>query len=411
MASAHVPGSALPLLPLERTSVTLGFMMLSDCAPLVVALEEGYFEREGLDVTLQRTSSWANLRDRVSVGAVDGAHLLGPMPLAMSMGLGPIATPMHVAMTLDLNGDALTVSNALYARLQTADAEAMVERRTTGRALRAVIEANRAAGRPKLVFATVYAVSSHTYLLRYWLSAFGIGPEDLDLRVVPPPRMQEYLDAGFIDGYISGEPWGSRAVLAGAGRIILTSYDIWANHPEKVLAFTRSFTDANPGTVQAILRAVLQACHWLDKPENRAAAAGLISSRHYLNAPIAAVQAAFLGQIVAPHGQPAQSLPDFYVFHRYAANMPWRSHGEWFLQQMQRWGEVGADIDTAAIIDACYRPDLYRRAAASLGWPTPTHDSKAEGQNYAPYDVQTPTGPLRLGADRFVDPDDDMTRH
>ncbi len=404
MASMRVSGQS-PAAPiaLERKTVTLGFVPLSDCAPLVVALEEGFFEREGLAVTLSRETSWANLRDRIAVGAVDGAQMLSPMPLAMSMGISPITMPMHVAMTLDLNGNAITVSNTLYDRLVAIDAAAMGQRHTTGTALRTLITANQQAGRPRLVFGTVYSWSSHTYLLRYWLSAFGIGPDEVELRVVPPPRMVEHLKAGHLDGYICGEPWNNRAVQAGAGQIILTSHDIWANHPEKVLAFTRDFTAAHPGTVQAILRAVLAACMWLDIPANRAAAAGLISARAYVDAPIAAVSSAMMGMIAASDRRPAEPVPDFHVFHRYAANMPWRSHGEWFLQQMMRWGEIGANTDIEAVLTACYRPDLYRQAAISLGLPTPTADHKEEGQRLAPYPVETPTGPLMLGADRFID--------
>lgn len=389
---------------LEKTALTLGFIPLTDCAPLVIAKEHGWFEKYGLDVTLSKETSWANIRDKVALGILDGAQMLAPMPLAMSLGVGPIHKPMVTAFTMDLNGNAITVSNALYERMQRADAAAMAERPVGARALKAVLDADRKAGRPPLTFAMVFPESTHNYELRYWMAAAGIDPErDVRLVVVPPPQMVGQLERGSIDGYCVGEPWNAQAVQAGIGRTLITKYEIWNNSPEKVLGVTQEWAEQYPNTHHALLLALLEAGRWLDEPDHRIEAAALIARSVYVNAPEHVVRMSMTGTFQYAADEMPRALPDFNVFHRYAANFPWRSHALWFISQMMRWGQLGRAVDMQAVAEEVYRPDLYRRAAAELSLPCPGIDYKTEGKHDAGWKLYESETSLPMGADRFLD--------
>jgi nitrate/nitrite transport system substrate-binding protein len=389
---------------LEKTAITLGFIPLTDCAPLVIAQEKGWFAKYGLDVTLSKETSWANIRDKVALGILDGAQMLAPMPLAMSLGIGPIHKPMVTAFTMDLNGNAITVSNSLYERMQRADAAAMAERPLSARALKAVLDADRKAGRPPLTFAMVFPESTHNYELRYWMAAAGIDPErDVRLVVVPPPQMVGQLERGSIDGYCVGEPWNAQAVQAGIGRTLITKYEIWNNSPEKVLGVTQEWAEQYPNTHHALLLALLEAGRWLDEPDHRIEAAALIARSVYVNAPEHVVRMSMTGTFQYAADEMPRALPDFNVFHRYAANFPWRSHAVWFLTQMLRWGQFDRAIDLQAVAAAVYRPDLYRQAASQLGLPCPGIDYKTEGRHTAVWKLYEGESSLPMGADRFLD--------
>ena len=263
---------------LEKTELTLGFIPLTDCAPLVVAKEKGYFDKYGLKVTLSKETSWANIRDKVALGILDGAQMLAGMPLAMSLGIGPMAKPMVTAFSMDLNGNAITVSNALFARMQQADPQSMMKKPLSAHALKKVIEENRKAGGEPLTFAMVFPYSTHNYELRYWMAAAGIDPDkDVRLVVVPPPQMVGQLEKGTIDGYCVGEPWNAQAGQAGLGHTLITKYEIWNNSPEKVLGVTQEWAEQYPNTHRALLMALLEASRWLDELQNRLDAAAMIS--------------------------------------------------------------------------------------------------------------------------------------
>ena len=244
---------------LEQRRVRLGFIPLADCAVLIAAQEQGFFARHGLAVQLVREPSWANIRDKVDSGALDGAHMLAPMVLAAGRDVsGAGVRPLVTAFSLGLNGNAITVSRALHARMSEADPAAMAEQPCTARALRAVIAADRRAGRAPLTFATVFTFSAHDLQLRDWLCAVGIDPDrDVRLVVIPPPQMADHLEAGLIDGYCVGEPWNSQAVARGIGCIVISGYEFWNNAPEKVLGVTRDWAEAHPRTHLTLLMALL----------------------------------------------------------------------------------------------------------------------------------------------------------
>lgn len=388
---------------LEKETLKLGFIPLTDCAPLVIAEEKGFFATHGLNVELSRESSWANIRDKVSTGILDGAQMLAAMPLASALNSSR-SQPMVTALSLDLNGNAITVSKELYGRMMAAGVEDLDSPMGSAQALRQVIEDDIRLQRKKLSFAMVFPDSSHNFLLRYWMASAGIDPDrDVDLVVVPPPQMANYLRAGMISGYCVGEPWNTYSVTEGLGRTVVTSYDIWNNHPEKILGVTRIWADTNPNTHIAVVKAVIQACQWLDEPQNRAEAAQILSSGRYVNAPVDVLEKSLAGHLQYSSDETVRKVDDFNVFHRYMANFPWRSHAIWFLSQMARWGHVSADVNYENITRSVYRPEVFRHAAASLGLPISDSDCKLEGVHEAFWEMELGKEKVLLGPDRFMD--------
>jgi ABC-type nitrate/sulfonate/bicarbonate transport system substrate-binding protein len=399
-AGAYVAGSE----GLEKTRLKLGFIPLTDCAPLVIALERGIFGKYGLDVELSRQVSWANIRDKVVAGALDGAHMLAAMPIAASLGLGEVAAPLVTALSLDLNGNAITVSQALWQRLREADPEIAWDRARAARALAKVVAADRAAGVEAMGFAMVFPYSTHNYLLRYWLAAAGIAPDrDLRLAVVPPPYMVEAIKLGDIDGYCVGEPWNQQAVSEGVGHSLVTDYEIWNNHPEKVFGVSQEWAERHPNTHKAVLMALLEACAWLDQPDNRPEAAAILAREQYVNAAPEVLSLSMSGAFRFGAGEEPVALPDFNVFHRYAANFPWTSHAVWFITQMYRWGQLDEAVNIRKLAEQVYRPDLYREAARALGLASPRVNDKTEGLRDGPQWLDEAMAPVQLGPDCFCD--------
>lgn len=390
---------------LELRCVRLGFIPLTDCAVLVAAREQGFFARHGLDVRLCREPSWANIRDKVDSGALDGAHMLAPMALAAGQGVpGAGIRPITTAFSLGLNGNAITVSRGLYQRLQEADPVAMATRPITARALKTIIAADQRAGRPPLTFATVFSFSAHDLQLRYWLAAAGIDPDrDVRLVVIPPPRVADHLEAGLIDGYCVGEPWNSQAVARASGCILISGHELWNNAPEKVLGMTEAWADAHPRTHRALIMALLEAAAWLDDPVNRPQAVECLADEAYVDVPAELIARAMIGEVVYEPGSAPRSQPDFHVFSRYAANFPWLSHAVWFMTQMVRWGLIEHPADWLQAARRVYRPDRYREAAQELGWPSPSRDTKLEGEHPDPWTLAQAGHSLILGPDRFFD--------
>lgn len=379
---------------LERRSVTLGIIPLVDCAPIVLAEELGAFERQGLQVEIRREASWATIRDKVALGALDAAQMLAPMPLATTLGIDSVTMPMVAAMTLDLNGNAITLSQPLWREIEEAAPELAAQALAgeadgallDARALAAVVRRRASAGRPVLSLASVFPFSSHNYLLRHWLASGGIDPDrDVRLGVVPPPHMIAHLSGGVIDGYCVGEPWNQQAVSLGIGRIAVSCHRLWRAMPEKVLGTTEGWAGRHPETLSAIVRALVEACQWLDEPANRAEAAGVLASPRYVNAP---------AEIIAR----SLSMPGFHIFHRDDANFPWRSHADWFLAQMARWGQASADADFTAVADRVFRPDLYRAAAARADIACPIADRLAPGEHGEPEVSPAANRPVRASS-------------
>lgn len=384
---------------LEKTSLRLGYIPLTDCLPLVVAREQGFFAAEGLTVELCCEASWANIRDKLIVGHLDGAQVLAPMLLAASLGLGGLRKPMMTAFSLGLNGNAITASNSLFTELREHSlSDSALD---AARALAGVVRSRQARGADPLVIATVFPFSSHNYQLRYWLAAGGIDPvRDIKLVALPPQQMVDSLRLEHIDAFCVGEPWNSCAAAMGLGRCLVAGYEIWQNGPEKVFGITEQWHEENPNTHAAVLRALDQAAQWIEG--NLRAALQLLDRGHYVEAPLDWLAQPLTGQLRVGLAQSQRGAEAFHVFHRYMANFPWRSQAQWFLQQMQRWGQIPASTDIAAVAARVYRADLYRNVFGGSR-SLPLVDMKSEGEHQTVWSMPGTQGPIELGPDRFID--------
>ena len=376
-------------------TLTLGFLPLVDSAPLIVARERGFAEAEGLRLKLVRETSWANVRDRVALGHFDGAAMLAPLPIASTLGLGPLATPMIAPFAFGFGGNAITLSVALVEAMATeAGDPPAVQAQALARVTRAV----------PLRLAVVHPFSAHNYELRYWLAFAGLDPEsDAEISTLPPPSMVEALAEGRIDGFCAGEPWGSLAVEAGLGAIVAVKSALWRQGPDKVLGLRADTPERRPLAVPALLRALHGAARWAGDPGNRDALAELLAREDYVGTPAPILKRALAGRLVLRAGEAATALPGFLEFYAHAANFPWRSHALWFAAQMARWGQVAASPEAFAKAAAVYRPDLYRAALSPLGVDLPRADSKVEGALTRETPVASRRGGLTLGPDGFFD--------
>lgn len=380
----------------DRPIIHAGFIPLTDSAPLIVAKQLGFDEEFGFALRLHREVSWANIRDKTERGIFDCAHMLAPMPIAATLGLGRAPVGMIAPMALNLNGNAITVSTDLFSAMEAADP---VAARSGGMAaataLAKVVRTRQAKGEPPLTLGMVYPFSCHNYDLRYWLASVGVHPDnDVKLVVIPPPLIAEGLAAGHVDGYCVGAPWGAVSVTNGGGHIVATKQELWANSPEKVLGVRLDWAERNPMLLQALIMALLTAAQWLDRPENRDEAVHILAMPEHIGVDAALIRRALAGSLIRhPGGEPGDDA-GFIVFHCYDANFPWVSHAIWLLTQMLRWGQIGRPLDITAIAGQVYRPDLYRQAAHALGLSVPADDMKVEGRLFGDEHFD----PMRAGA-------------
>ena len=377
-------GAPAPLGSVEKPSLKLGFIKLTDMAPLAVAKEKGFFAEEGLNVALEPQANWKVLLDGVIGGQLDAAHMLAGQPIAATIGLGTRAD-LIAPLSLDLNGNAITVSNRIWDQIAPGlpkGADGKPAHPISAAVLKPVVERFRAEGRP-LKFGMVFPVSTHNYELRYWLAAGGVHPgfylpgdvagttgADIQLSVTPPPQMPATLEAGTIEGYCVGEPWNQAAVKKKIGVPIITDHDIWARNPEKVLGMTRAFATQYPATTTALIRAIIKAQQWLDADggANRAEAVQILARPNYVGADADVIAASMTGQFTYAPGD-TRPAPDFNIFFRDFAGYPFTSDAVWYLTQMRRWGQIAEDHPDAWYIDTArtvYRADLYLTAARSL---------------------------------------------
>ena len=383
------------------TQITAGYVPLLDSAVLLAAEEFGFAESEALRLNLVRETSWANIRDRVAIGHLDVAHMLGPMPLSANLGLTPLDAAVIAPMALGLGGAAITMSNAIWAKMAEAGAPEDGAPGPVGAALRKVIADRARAGEPPLRLAVVHPESAHNYALRYWLAASGIDPDhDVDIVIVPPPLQADALAAKRTDGFCVGEPFGSVAVARGVGRIVTTKGQIWQMSPDKVLGTRLQWAERFPEQLAALLRAATRAARWCEDPANHAALAAMLAREDRLNLDTDLILRAITGRLQFEPGV-EKPMPDFFVPYSRAANFPWVSHALWFYSQMVRWGQVSHTPENARKAAASYRPDLYRAALSDMGMPVPGASSKIEGALAEPTEVGAIGGRLTLGPDSF----------
>ncbi|WP_238123069.1 MULTISPECIES: CmpA/NrtA family ABC transporter substrate-binding protein [unclassified Xanthobacter] len=389
LASAALPFAlSAPVLagplPVEKDELKLGFIKLTDMAPLAIAKEKGFFEDEGLYVTLEPQANWKVLLDRVITGELDGAHMLAGQPIAATIGFGTkadIVTPF----SMDLNGNAITVSNAVWEMMKPKipmGADGKPVHPIKADALKPVVEKFKAEGKP-FNLGMVFPVSTHNYELRYWLAAGGINPgyysptdvsgqikADALLSVTPPPQMPATMEAGTIVGYCVGEPWNQAAVFKGIGVPVVTDYEIWKNNPEKVFGLTKEFTEKYPNTTLALTKALIRAAMWLDENNNanRPEAVKILAKSEYVGADAKVIANSMTGTFEYEKGD-KREVPDFNVFFRHNATFPYYSDAIWYLTQMRRWGQIPEqkpDAWYAQTAKSVYKPDLYLKAAQAL---------------------------------------------
>jgi two-component system, oxyanion-binding sensor len=384
-------------------TVRAGFIPLADSAPLVVARECGFAGEEGLNLELIRETSWASIRDRLSVGHFDMAHSLAPMPIAANLGLVPLAFDMTVPMALGSGGNLVTVSSALWEELAANGAPADFDAGAAARALASVVQKRRTKGRPPLVFGIVHPYSAHHYVLAYWLAAAGVLPgRDIELAVVPPPLTPAALARGRLDGFCAGEPWGSVAFRDAGGIALTTNANIWRYGPEKVLGMRSDWATADSGRLSRLLRAVHRACVWCAAPDNATEVVRLLSGTSYLDQPEATIRASLGHGFTRPDGS-LRTIDGFLNFSAKAATFPWVSHALWLYSQMVRWGQVNHSDENVARVRRTYRPDLYRAALAPIAVAVPAANAKVEGALTEETHVGSPNGVLSLGPDGFFD--------
>lgn len=351
----------------EVTTARLGFIALTDAAPLIIAKEKGLFDKYGMtDVEVAKQASWAVTRDNLVLGSggggIDGAHILTPMPYLMSLGTITQGNrvPMYILARLNTNGQAISLSknyNDLKVGLDSSPLQQVfAQQKSAGKDLRAAV---------------TFPGGTHDLWMRYWLAAGGINPNsDISLIVVPPPQMVQNVRVGNMETFCVGEPWPAQTVTQGIGYTALTTGELWKDHPEKALAMRADWVDKHPKATKAILMAVQEAQQWCALPENKEEMANIVANRQWLGVPAKDILGRFQGQYDYGNGRVEDYSNSLLMkFWRDNASYPYKSHDLWFLTENIRWGYIPGDTDTKAVVDQVNREDLWREAAQALGVP------------------------------------------
>ena len=343
----------------EKQRLRIGYIPLVDAAALFVAVDRGFAAAEDLDIELVREVSWSNVRDKLNIGLFDAAHLLSPVAIASSLGLGHVRVPIVAPFTLGLNGNAITVTPVLFAALATAADGDLSDPMVSARALARIVARRKAHGEP-LTFGMTFPFSNHNYQLRFWMAAAGIDPdEDVHLVVLPPPYMAASLASGHVDGFCVGAPWNSVAVEQGIGRILHFGSDIVARAAEKVLAVRDEWAARHPDVLKRLVRAVDRAAVLIADSAQHDEVARLIGLRLGVEAEV--VRRTLTGSLkVAPDG--TQRMSRRYLLIGGPAARPDPTQAAWLYAQMVRWGQAPPSRELDAAARAVFRPDLFDEA-------------------------------------------------
>jgi len=371
------------LADIEKKKLNIGFIALTDCAPIVIAKEKGFFEKYGLDVHVAKEGGgWPGIQQKVISGEYDFSHALAGMPIAATLGINGDAH-LQALLSLDFNGNGITYGNNIIKQMEKYGMD-QTKRPLGSESLKKYIDAKHqaeGANYQPLNFGMVHPVSTHNYELRYWMASSGIRPdEDTTIKPFPPPTMPSNLIAGNIEGYCVGEPWNERIVLKKKGSTLVTNYDIWNNNPEKVLQARADFVEKYPETTKAVMKAIIEAQMWLDESwEHRKEAAKILSKPNYVKAPVNVLEKSMTGTFQYLKGQDSEPNPMFNVFANYYAAYPFYSHGMWFITQMYRWGQLDKAVNMKEVIEKVYRPDLFAEAAKEVNYSLPPSPWKIDG--------------------------------
>ena len=345
------------------TPLRIGFIPLVDAAALIVAVDKGFAKAEGLDVTLVREVSWSNVRDKLNIGLFDAAHLLAPVAIASSLGLGHVKVPIIASFNLGLNGNAITVSPALHAAIMSEIEGDPFDPMATALALARVVAARRLSGAEPLTFGMTFPFSTHNYQLRFWMAAGGVDPdEDVHMVVLPPPYMVDSLANGHVDAFCVGAPWNSVAVDLGVGHILHFVSDILVRAAEKVLATRQEWSEKNPEILAALIRAHQRAAEFIEHSENRAETAGILAQPERIGVDADVIRRTLDGRLkISPDGTMRES-GRYLLVGREGAARPDPGQAAWLYAQMVRWGQATIRREAVEIAKAVFRPDLYDAA-------------------------------------------------
>ena len=348
--------------------VKLGFIPLTDCSPLVMAKELGLFKKYGVEVVLTKETSWANVRDKILTGELDGAHCLYSMPFSVYTGVGgKEGSLMKIAMMLNVNGQAITLSKDFCGKVGFKQMNKVTP-----------VVAAKLKAEKEVTFAMTFPGGTHDLWLRNWMSLAGLNQKAVKIITIPPPQMVANMKVGNMDGYCVGEPWGGVAVKQGIGFTQIATQDMWKDHPEKALVVNNEFSTKHKSDLVKVMKAVMEACKWLDVPANRKKAAAIIGKAPYVNAPADVIEARLMGDYNLGCNQGVEIYDnDFMLFHKGGAvNFPRKSHGIWALAQYVRFGYLKEEPNYKAIAEKIVMDDLYKEVAASMKIKVPTDDMK-----------------------------------
>lgn len=370
-------GSAYAADAPETTDVNFGMIALTDCSPIVIAHEKGFFKKYGINSTIKKPANWAAIRDALISGETQGTHMLIGMPIASTMGLGGSpSVPMVIPWLLNRNGQAITLKSDLKGKV-AADPKA----------LKPFVDEAKGSG-TKMTFAMTFPPGTHAMWMRYFLAAGGISPDkDVDLITIPPPQMVANMKVGKMDGFCVGEPWNARAIADDIGYTAITTQEIWKDHPEKVCAFTAEFAEKNPKTIKACLKALHEASVWLDDLNNRPEQCDIVSRDVYIKCQKDLILGRMLGKYDYGDGRTTQD-PNYMIFSQRNCNYPQPAYGKWWLTQLRRWGLTSGTPDYEGITKQVFRTDLYEEAMKEIGYTHGGQDDSAwtmlDGKSFDP---------------------------
>ena len=367
--------------------VKLGFIALTDCAPLVIAKEMGFFTKYGLEVQITKEASWAVIRDKILNGELDGAHCLFSMPFSVYTGIGGKAgSEMKIAMVLNNNGQAITLSKDFCGLVGFKD-------------LKKVAGAvKNVQARKEVTFAMTFPGGTHDIWLRNWLAACGVNSKSVGIITIPPPQMVANMRVDNMEGYCVGEPWNGVAATQNIGFTHIATQDIWKHHPEKALVVNKTFAETDKADLVNVMKAIIEACKWLDNMSNRKKAAGILSKPNYVNAPVQVLEARLLGSTDLGCDLGVQKYKDDYMlfYNNGLTNPPRLSHGIWFLAQYVRFGYLNTAPNYKQIAEKLILDDLYAEVAKSMGITVPADKMTAFKTNLETitFDPNNPAGYL-----------------
>jgi two-component system, oxyanion-binding sensor len=341
----------------------IGFIPLVDAAALIIAVDVGFAAEEGLAIELVREVSWSNVRDKLNIGVLDAAHLLAPLAIASSLGIGHVKVPLLAPFMLGLNGNAITLSPGLHDTLAAAANGDLDDPSVSALALGRVVAERQRRGAVPLTFGMTFPFSTHNYLIRFWLAAGGIDPdEDVRLVVLPPPYMVDSLASHQVDGFCVGAPWNSIAVTLGIGRIIHFGRDIVARAPEKVLAVRAAWAANRSDVLERLVRALARAADFINDPVHEDEVIARLAAPNRVDVAPEIIRDTLNGRLHLTLGGRSRISADYILIGRDGAARPEPAHAAWLYAQMLRWKQTDLSPELVAAAEACFRPDLYDAA-------------------------------------------------